>query len=120
MNKYAHVIDAMRNRERSTFISVMYPEYTPMIEALRASEDLKKQVGIRTALVAINYVLPEKYGRNVFFNNRRRQQEKYIEEIKQRFNTPVFTIPLLDHEPEGLDDLKQLQLDVFNWRGWEK
>jgi arsenite-transporting ATPase len=83
------------------------------MEAWRASEDLKKQVGTETALVAINYVLPEKYGRNVFFNNRRRQQEKYIAEIKQRFKTPIFTIPLLDHEPEGLDDLKQLR-DVFN------
>jgi len=72
------------------------------MEAWRASEDLKKQVGTETALVAINYVLPEKYGRNVFFNNRRRQQEKDIAEIKQRFKTPIFTIPLLDHEPEGL------------------
>jgi len=113
-NKYAHVIEAMRDRASSTFIFVMYPEYTPMMEAWRASEDLKKQVGIETALVAVNYVLPEKFGRNTFFNNRRRQQEKYIEEIKERFKTPIFTIPLLDHEPEGLDDLKQLQQDVFN------
>jgi arsenite-transporting ATPase len=114
MLKYAHAIEAMRNQEKSTFVFVMYPEYTPMMEAWRASEDLKKQVGIETALVAINYVLPEKYGRNVFFNNRRRQQEKYIREIKQRFKTPIFTFPLLDHEPEGLADLKRLQQDVFN------
>ncbi len=114
MNKYAHVIEAMRNQERCTFVFVVYPEYTPMMEAWRASEDLKKQVGIETALVAVNYVLPEEYGRNVFFNNRRRQQKKYIGEIKQRFKTPIFTIPLLDHEPEGLADLKRLQQDVFN------
>ena len=113
-NKYAHVIEAMRDRDSSTFVFVMYPELTPMMEAWRASEDLKKQVGIETALVAVNYVLPEKFGRNTFFNNRRRQQEKYIKEIKQRFKTPIFTIPLLDHEPEGLDDLKQLQKDIFN------
>jgi arsenite-transporting ATPase len=113
-NKYAHVIEAMRDRETSTFVFVMYPEYTPVMEAWRASEDLKKQVGIDTALVAVNYVLPEKYGRNVFFDKRRRQQEKYIGEIKQRFKTPIFTIPLLDHEPEGLADLKRLQQDVFN------
>ncbi len=114
MNKYAHVIEAMRDREKSTFVFVVYPEYTPLMEAWRASEDLKKQVGIVTALVAVNYVLPEEYGRNVFFNNRRRQQKKYIGEIKQRFKTPIFSIPLLDHEPEGLADLKRLQQDVFN------
>jgi len=113
-NKYVHVIEAMRDRGCSTFVFVMYPEFTPMMEAWRASEDLKKQVGIQTALVAVNYVLPEKFGRNTFFNNRRRQQEKYIKEIKERFKTPIFTIPLLDHEPEGLDDLKQLQKDIFN------
>ncbi|MDD1721074.1 MAG: TRC40/GET3/ArsA family transport-energizing ATPase [Euryarchaeota archaeon] len=113
MNKYAHVIEAMRDREQSTFIFVVYPEYTPMMEAWRASEDLRKQVGIRTALIAVNYLLPEKYGRNAFFNNRRRQQERYIEDIKQRFKTPLFIIPLLDHEPEGMDDLKLLQQEVF-------
>jgi arsenite-transporting ATPase len=113
-NKYAHVIETMRDRERSTFVFVMYPEYTPIMEAWRASEDLKKQVGIETALVAINYVLPEKYGRNAFFDNRRRQQEKYIGEIKQRFETPAFTIPLLDHEPKGLENLKLLRQDVYN------
>ncbi len=109
MTKYAHVIEVMRDRDSSTFVFVMYPEFTPMMEAWRASQDLKKQVGIETALVAVNYVLPEKFGRNTFFNNRRRQQEKYIKEIKERFKTPIFTIPLLDHEPEGLNDLIQLQ-----------
>ncbi len=114
MNKYAHVIDTMRDQKTSTFIFVMSPEYTPMMEAWRASEDLKRQVGIRTALVGVNYVLPTKFGQNAFFANRRRQQERYIKDIQERFNTPLFTIPLLDHEPEGVDDLTQLQKAVFN------
>ncbi|MCK9197967.1 MAG: TRC40/GET3/ArsA family transport-energizing ATPase, partial [Syntrophales bacterium] len=57
-NKYADVIEKMRNPDKSSFVFVMYPEYTPMIEAWRASEDLKKQVGIETAMVAVNYILP--------------------------------------------------------------
>ncbi|MCL4354542.1 TRC40/GET3/ArsA family transport-energizing ATPase, partial [Patescibacteria group bacterium] len=48
-NKYMHVIETMRDGKKSTFIFVMYPEYTPIIEAWRASEDLKKQVGINTS-----------------------------------------------------------------------
>ncbi len=50
-NKYASVIETMRSKDKSTFVFVVYPEYTPIIEAWRASQELKKQVGIETALV---------------------------------------------------------------------
>ncbi|MDO8725899.1 MAG: arsenical pump-driving ATPase [Candidatus Methanoperedens sp.] len=112
-NKYANVIETMRSKEKSTFIFVMYPEYTPIIEAWRASEELKKQVGIETVLVAVNYLLPQDYGKNRFFNNRRKQQERYLIEIKQRFKTPMLTLPLLEHEPKGLDKLRELGRKIF-------
>ncbi len=113
MNKYASVIETMRNRDKSTFIFVVYPEYTPIIEAWRASQELKRQVGIETSLVGANFILPREYGNNAFFNARRKQQEKYLAEIKPRFETPVFLVPLLDHEPEGIADLRQLGREVF-------
>lgn len=112
-NKYANVIETMRSKEKSTFVFVMYPEYTPIIEAWRASEELKRQVGIETALVAVNYLLPQNYGKNRFFNNRRKQQEKYLIEIKQRFKTPMLTVPLLEHEPKGLGKLRELGRMIF-------
>ncbi len=74
---------------------------------------MKRQVGIETALVAVNYLLPQGYGKNRFFNNRRKQQEKYLFEIVQRFKTPMLTIPLLEHEPKGLDKLRELGRSVF-------
>ncbi len=77
-NKYSHVIDTMRNKDESTFVFVVYPEFTPIVEAWRASEDLKKQVGIEAGLVAVNYLLPQDYGRNEFFGKRRAQQERYL------------------------------------------
>jgi len=112
-NKYANVIETMRSKEKSTFVFVMCPEYTPMIEAWRASEELKKQVGIETALVAVNYILPRDFGRNKFFGNRRKQQDKYLFEIRQRFKTPMLAVPLLEHEPEGLDKLRELGRSLF-------
>jgi len=111
-NKYADVIENMKNPAKSSFVFVMYPEYTPMIEAWRAAEELKKQVGIETAAVAVNYILPDHSGDNSFFHNRRRQQEKYISEIEGRFNKPMMLVPLLDREPKGLDDLKALGREV--------
>lgn len=111
--KYSNIIETMQNTEKSTFVFVMYPEYTPIIEAWRASEDLKSQVGIETALVAVNYILPKNYGRNKFFDNRRKQEEKYLHEIKQRFKTPLLLVPLLEHEPKGLDNLVHLKRNIL-------
>ncbi len=112
-NKYADVIEKMRNRDKSAFVFVMYPEYTPIIEAWRAAEDLKKQVGIETAAVAVNYLLPQDTGNNIFFANRRRQQEKYLAEIEQRFRKPMLFVPLLDHEPKGIESLRGLGKDMY-------
>jgi len=113
-NKYNNVIKTMKDKKKSTFVFVMYPEYTPIIEAWRASEDLKSQVGIETSLVAVNYMLPKEYGKNSFFNKRREQQQKYMEEIRKRFNIPMFVIPLFEHEPTGLNDLKELTKNIFS------
>ncbi len=104
--KYDMVIETMQNPEKSSFAFVMYPEYTPMMEAHRAAEDLKDQVGIETAFVVANYLLPEEYGDNAFFANRRAQQQQYLGEIKDRFETPLMSAPLRADEPIGLDELR--------------
>ncbi|MFH1606708.1 MAG: arsenical pump-driving ATPase [Nanoarchaeota archaeon] len=113
LNKYSNVIETMRNKEKSTFVFVMYPEYTPIIEAWRASEDLKKQVGIKTAMVAVNYMLPEIYGKNSFFDNRRIQQEKYLGLIKEKFRTSMLFVPLQDNEPKGVNKLRKFGKIIF-------
>ncbi|KAA9396398.1 arsenic-transporting ATPase [Haloarcula sp. CBA1130] len=105
-DQYDEVIETMQDPEQSSFAFVMYPEYTPMMEAYRAAEDLKDQVGIETAFVVANYLLPEEYGDNAFFANRRAQQEKYLGEIKDRFETPMMLAPLRRDEPIGLDELR--------------
>lgn len=111
-NKYADVIEKMRNRDKSAFVFVMYPEYTPIVEAWRAAEDLKKQVGIETAMVAVNYILPRDAGKNAFFSKRRKQQDKYLAEIENRFHKPMIFAPLLDHEPKGIESLRGLGKDM--------
>jgi len=112
-SKYNNVIETMKNKNKSTFVFVMYPEYTPIIEAWRASEDLKKQVGIETAMVAVNYLLPEAYGKNEFFESRRRQQKKYLSEIIRKFATPMLRVPLFGSEPKGVESLMQFGKQIF-------
>jgi len=103
--KYDMVIETMQDPDRSSFAFVMYPEYTPMMEAHRAAEDLHDQVDIETAFVVANYLLPEAYGDNAFFANRRAQQQQYLAEIKDRFETPMMCAPLRADEPIGLAEL---------------
>lgn len=112
-NNYDNVIESMRNREKSSFIFVLYPEYTPIMEALRSARDLEKQVGIKTAGIAVNYVLPEEYENNAFFHNRRKQQQKYMQKIREKFNAPLMLIPLLNEKPEGIEELISLGEKIF-------
>ena len=116
MQEYDTVIANMRDPRKSTFAFVMYPEFTPIVEAWRASEDLKAQVGIHTNLVVVNMLIPRGYGNNAFFDSRRRQQEKYMPLLKEKFPVPLLGIPLFDHEPEGLKDIRALASEVFDTR----
>jgi arsenite/tail-anchored protein-transporting ATPase len=110
---YEHVIETMRDRDKSSFIFVLYPEYTPIMEAWRSANDLKKQVGIETACVVVNYLLPAGYGDNAFFNRRRAQQQKYLKDIRDRFKVPMLLVPLLEKEPEGINGLLDLDKKIF-------
>jgi arsenite-transporting ATPase len=84
------------------------------MEAWRASEDLKAQVGIHTNLAIVNMLIPEGCGNNAFFDSRRQQQKKYLPLIMQKFPVPLLGIPLFDHEPEGMKDLSHLGDTVFS------
>lgn len=117
---YEHVIEMMRNMDKSSFIFVLYPEYTPIMEAWRSANDLKKQVGIETACVAVNYLLPAGYGNNAFFNRRRAQQRKYLKDIQERFNVPMLLVPLLDKEPGGIKGLLELDENIFTGDGGKR
>ncbi|MCY4732974.1 TRC40/GET3/ArsA family transport-energizing ATPase [Natronomonas gomsonensis] len=111
-DQYDEVIEIMKDPDRSTFAFVMYPEYTPMMEAYRAAADLEEQVGIETSLVVANYLLPEAYGDNAFFANRRAQQARYLEAIRDRFDAPTMLAPLRREAPVGPEDLSRFGEDI--------
>jgi arsenite/tail-anchored protein-transporting ATPase len=116
IQSYDAVIGTMRDPQKSTFAFVMYPEFTPIMEAWRASEDLKAQVGIHTSLAIVNMLIPEGCGNNAFFDSRRQQQKQYLPLLIQKFPVALLGIPLFDHEPEGIKDLSSLGDTVFGGR----
>jgi arsenite/tail-anchored protein-transporting ATPase len=111
--RFENIISRLRDPERSVFVSVVYPESTPIVEAYRAMLDLK-DTGILTQLVVANQVIPEDQATNSFFRNRRAMQLKYLGEIEERFGVPVLILPLLDQEIRGLPVVNRAAAVLFS------
>jgi arsenite-transporting ATPase len=110
--RFGRVIEMMKDREQSTFAYVMYPETTPIVEAYRASEDLKI-IGIQPGLVVANQVVPAEACTTPFSRARGAMQQKYLAQIRERFPVPVVEIPLLPREVTGLDLLTELGEQLY-------
>ena len=99
--RFASIVSRLRDPQRTVFVSVVYPESTPIVEAYRASLDLKN-TGIPTQLVVANQVIPADQATNPFFRSRREMHVKHLAEIEHRFGVPILVLPLLDREIRGL------------------
>lgn len=110
--RFGKVIEMMRDPDQSTFAFVMYPEATPIIEAFRAAKELST-VGIHPGLVIANMVIPPQQANTDFTHARRAMQEKYLNEISDRFGLPVAQIPLLPQEIKGLAMLAELGEQIY-------
>lgn len=110
--RFARVIDMMRDPEQSTFAYVMYPEATPILEAWRAANELGT-LGIHPGFIVANMVIPSQQANTDFTHARRVMQEKYLSEIKDRFGLPVVQIPLLPQEIKGLKMMAELGEQIY-------
>jgi arsenite-transporting ATPase len=105
-NRFKNIIQTLRDRERTLFAFVLYPESTPILESYRAMVDLGN-AGINTQLIVANLILTDRICINDFFKNRQQMQMKYLQEIKQKFNLPVLQFPLMQDEIKGFELLKK-------------
>lgn len=111
--RFDRVIQIMKDKEKTTFAFVMYPEKTPMIEAHRASEELE-EFGIDTQLVVANLIIPEEQAVSAFFKNRRNMQITYLKEIKERFSeAELLEVSLYEKEIKGIEMLNRVSKDIF-------
>ncbi len=105
-NRFRQIIELLRDKTRTVFSLVLYPESTPIMESYRAMLDLKN-AGIETQLIVANMILPEEVCVNNFFRNRRQMQLRYLKEINDRFNLPVLQFPMMQEEIKGMELLKK-------------
>lgn len=102
----------LKDRGRSTFLLVLYPEYTPVFEAKRASEDLR-DAGIDVQGVIANFVLEETDCTTSFVTSRFRMQQHYLRVAADEFRLPMFKVPMLDGELAGKDALERVGRELF-------
>ena len=104
--RFEAMIAKLRDPLRTTFAFVVYPEYTPIVEAYRAKLDLEK-AGIPTQLVIANRVLPAERCTHPFFENAARCRRDTSPSFR-RSCTPVLAdalvrsgSPWLAEDPAG-------------------
>lgn len=105
--RYDEIIAFLKDPKKTTFIFVVYPENTPIVEAHRASLDLR-EAGIPTGMIIANQVLTAKHCTTDFFVRRLELQQKYLGKIEALFGVPIAMMPMLDREVKGLPALREM------------
>ena len=104
--------DLLRDRNRCEFIAVTIPEDMAILETQRLINSLDKY-GIKVRQLVINSVL-ESDGCE-FCREKRKEQDKYINLIRGKFNGLKATIvPACSHEIKGLKTLADFKNQLFN------
>ena len=107
----------VRDPALTTFALVLYPETTPIAEAERAAADLAS-LGITTALVVANQVLPEEVCVNDFFRNRRTMQLTHLARLPDVFPQASYSLlPLQAEDVRGLDALRAIGTPLYGLPG---
>ncbi len=104
----------LRDQKKTEFVTVMIPEAMGLFETKRLLQELRS-LRIPSEHIIINKVLPPSICS--FCWSRRKEQEKYIEEIRDLLAGNAITeMPLLPREVKGLEDLRDLGEVMFGRR----
>ncbi|MBP2675300.1 MAG: arsA, partial [Deltaproteobacteria bacterium] len=106
------LVGRLKDLDRCTFLLVIYPEYTPIFEAKRASEDLR-DAGIEVQAVIANLVLDRKDCVSPFVAARYRMQQHYLNVAADEFGLPMFKVPMLEGDLAGKEALDRVGRELF-------
>ena len=101
----------LQNSEKTEFVVVTIAEKMGVSE----TEDLIRsleQMRVPSRHIIINNIFPREA--SDFAETRRKPQERYIHEMKEKFNTRIFTEVILQpDEVQGIDSLQKLGTQLF-------
>jgi arsenite-transporting ATPase len=105
----------LKDQNRCEFIAVTIPEDMAILETERLIKSLN-EYGIKVKQLVINNVIESQDCE--FCQERRKEQEKYIERIKKKFGNLKTTItPLQPKEVKGIDSLNSFREFLFKVNG---
>mgnify|MGYP005841708761 FL=1 len=111
--KIEQLIERLKNTNKTTFMLVAYPEFTPLNEGYRAMKDLER-VGITVQSILLNQILHEADCPDDFSRERWKLQQHYLYNAQELFGTkPLFPIPLSREEIIGLKAVEKLEKGIF-------
>lgn len=107
--RYDNAVKSLSDEQLSAFNLVLLPEKLPIEETARAIEDLAR-FGIHVPTLIVNEVIPsEVLDGNWFLEKRRATQEKYLQEIEDRFKGMLQKdVPLFETDIYGVESLRKV------------
>jgi len=112
-DKIEKLIERLKNSDKTTFMLVAYPEYTPLNEGFRAMKDLER-VEINVQGVLLNNILNLIDCPDDFSRERWKLQQHYLHTASELFGEKhLFAIPLSKDEIIGLKAVEDLKSSIF-------
>ena len=111
--RYKDAVTMLQDPDMTRLMFVVLPEKTPLLEALRARDDLAA-AGITTAAVVANMVLPEHACRTPRLRLRREAQQHYLYAMRRDFGVPRFDLMLRDDEVVGIPALAAIAAELWS------
>lgn len=108
---YAQAVRSLSDHEKTTLILVSRPDVSSLVEANRASLELK-EIGIQNQLLIINGLLqthrPNDEVSTAFYERQQKALNKTPEALKQ---IKTLSVPYVSYSLTGIDSLRQLVSD---------
>lgn len=105
---YAKAVASLSDREKTTLLLIARPDNSSLLEADRASFELK-EIGIRNQLLIVNGLLqthqPEDAVSTAFYNRQRQALQEAPEALKQ---VMTFALPFVSYSLTGVENLRHL------------
>ena len=105
---YAKAVESLSNPEKTTLILVSRPDVSSLVEANRASSELK-EIGIENQILIINGLLQTHRSDDevstAFYERQRRALKETPDALKQ---VVTFSLPFVSYSLTGVDNLRHL------------
>lgn len=104
----------VNNPKKTTFVFVLIPEWTPILEAKRATKIIE-ELGIKVEGIVVNQVLsPDLSSIHDFLKNRYEMQREHLAHIEREFAGKIIVkVPLLERDVRGIAMLRRLSQFMF-------